>query len=128
MPVHEVTSKSFRPCSLKVGISGISAVRFNVAMPMGRMRPALISAFSAGRPEQNICICPDSTSVVATPAPLYGTCTMSMPATVFNSSPHKCGEPPTPDEAKLILRGLAFASAISSLTLFAGRLLVTTIT
>ena len=46
---------------------------------------------------------------------------------VLNNSPHRCGEPPTPDEAKLMPPDFDFASAISSLTLVAGTLLLTTI-
>src|SRR5262245_8801405 len=38
----------------------------------------------------------------------------------LNSSPERCGVVPSPAEAKLYLPGLAFISAMSSLTVFAG--------
>ena len=51
---------------------------------------------------------------------------MSIFAVNLNSSPARCGRPPTPAEAKLSLPGCAFASATSSSILFAGTLLATT--
>ena len=54
------------------------------------------------------------------PVPLYGMCVISMPAMLTNISPARCDADPGPDEAKFNSRGLAFASAMSSLTDAAG--------
>ena len=125
-PVHEFTSKPVKPCSLIVGKSGNCGERLSDAIPSGRRRPDLICADSAVAPVQIIGIWPESTSIIAMPAPLYGMWTISMPAIDLNNSPHRCGEPPLPLEAKFICPGFALASAISSLMLFAGTAGLTT--
>ena len=51
---------------------------------------------------------------------------MSIFAVSLNSSPARCGRPPTPAEAKLSLPGCALASATSSAMFLAGTLLATT--
>src|SRR5262245_42361636 len=48
------------------------------------------------------------------PAPRYGTCTMSTPASILNSSPAMWGPVPVPGDAMLSLRGLSLAYAINS--------------
>jgi hypothetical protein len=63
---------------------------------------------------------PASTSISAGPVPLYGTWAMSMPVLKRNSSPDMCTDWPRPDDANDSLPGLAFASATSSATVFAG--------
>jgi tripartite-type tricarboxylate transporter receptor subunit TctC len=45
----------------------------------------------------------------AGPAPLYGTCFMSMPARCLNISPERCTDVPAPEDAMLILPGFFFA-------------------
>src|SRR3954469_23390329 len=67
-----------------------------------------------------ICDSPARVATVAGPAPLYGTCTMSIFAIDFNSSPARCGVLPTPDDAYLIAPGLALASSMNSLIEVAG--------
>jgi hypothetical protein len=47
-------------------------------------------------------------------------CSISVFVIVLKSSPARCGVLPLPEPAKLISFGRAFASAISSLTVFAG--------
>ena len=46
---------------------------------------------------------------------------MSMPAISLNSSPDMCTDVPLPEEAKLSLPGLAFACAMNSATVLAGK-------
>src|SRR5207245_5736711 len=41
--------------------------------------------------------CPESRSGCAAVLPLYGTCSMSMPAMALNSSAERCGAPPLPE-------------------------------
>ena len=50
---------------------------------------------------------PPIRSVSAGPAPLYGTCSIWQPVIDLNSSPERCTEVPLPDDAMLILPGLA---------------------
>src|SRR5262249_32151211 len=54
----------------------------------------------------------------AGPPPRYGTCTMSTPVTLLNSSQYMWGALPIPAEATVSLPGLLLAKAISSGTLF----------
>ena len=51
-----------------------------------------------------------------------------MPAMNSNSSPDMCGEVPTPPEAKLILPGCAFAMAMNSGSVLAGKSRLTSMT
>ncbi len=66
---------------------------------------------------------PPITSVIT--APRYGTWMMSTSAMILSSSPPICCGVPTPGCAYDSLPGCAFASAISSRKLFAGRSLLT---
>ena len=66
------------------------------------------------------------TSVIAGALPLYGTCRALMPACELNSSATRCAVAPVPDEAKVYLSGFAFASAMNSFALLAGKLPATT--
>ena len=52
---------------------------------------------------------PASSSVSIGDSPLNGTCSMSMPALVLNSSPARCAPEPLPVEPNVRLPGLAFA-------------------
>ena len=56
---------------------------------------------------------PARSSVVSGARPLNGTCSMSMPALVLNSSPARCAPEPLPIEPKVSAPGLAFAIATS---------------
>ena len=53
---------------------------------------------------------------------------MSVPVMSLNSSPPRCLFEPGPDDAKVSWPGLDLASAMNSLTVLAGTLLLTTIT
>ena len=68
-----------------------------------------------------ILVLPPTTSISAGPAPRNGMCRISTSAVILNSSPARCRNVPTPDEAYCRSPGLALASATSSLMLFAGR-------
>ncbi|MOA53360.1 hypothetical protein D3C78_1768130 [compost metagenome] len=52
---------------------------------------------------------PESSAGMASPAPLYGTCRISMPAMDFSISPAMCEVVPVPNEAYVSLPGLARA-------------------
>ncbi len=64
--------------------------------------------------------CPLITSISDWPLPLYGTCTMSTPVAALNISPLMCDWMPLPPDPKFSCPGFAFASAMSSATVFAG--------
>src|SRR5689334_4120474 len=70
----------------------------------------------------DICTLPAMTSVVACAEPLYGTCTMFMPAIELSSAPARFPGEPLPDEEKLSFPGCARASAIRPFRLDTGRL------
>ena len=64
---------------------------------------------------------PPTTSIMAGPPPLNGTCSMSTPASSLNSSPPRCWKLPTPAEAYCSSPGFCLASATSSLIECTGR-------
>ena len=79
--------------------------------------------------EENITwLWPATTSIIAGPPPLNGTCRNFTPVCSSNSAPPRCWKLPTPAEAQPILPGDFFASAIRSFTLFACTPGLTTIT
>ena len=84
------------------------------------------SGSTAGTTENRVCICPPARSTSAGVMDLYGTCTRSMPAMVFNISAHRCGGDPLPPEPYESAPGFAFASAINSFTEVTGIALLTT--
>jgi hypothetical protein len=59
---------------------------------------------------------------------LYGTCSIWQPVSDLNNSPERCTEVPLPDDAMLILPGLALQYAMNSATVLAGNDGVTSIT
>ena len=69
---------------------------------------------------------PARRSCSAAPVPLYGTCTIWIPAADLKSSPERWLVAPMPALPKLIVFGFALASSISSFTVFAGTLGCTT--
>jgi len=69
--------------------------------------PLVIAPYSLSKIP--ICTWPPSRSFTAGAAPLYGTCTMSILASAFKSSPARWVMLPLPAEPKLTLPGLAFA-------------------
>ena len=78
--------------------------------------PARTNGSAEGRPSIIRGTCPPSRSLVAGGLPLYGTCTISTPAMILNSSPERWEPVPLPAVAKLSVPGRALASAINSLT------------
>ena len=69
--------------------------------------PPLMWPTDDGRLSKMTSTWPPIRSVSAGPAPLYGTCSMLQPVIDLNSSPERCTEVPLPDDAMLILPGLA---------------------
>ncbi|KAG1241825.1 hypothetical protein G6F65_023335 [Rhizopus arrhizus] len=59
--------------------------------------PAWICGIDDGRLSNRISIWPPTASATAGPAPLYGTCTMSVPVAILNDSPIKCSTPQVPE-------------------------------
>ena len=74
-----------------------------------RTLPALMCGIEACVVSNMSCTWPPIRSVIALPAPRYGTCAMFTPAISLNNSPDMWMPVPTPAEAKLSLPGLAFA-------------------
>src|SRR5678815_2231376 len=106
--------------SATVGSSGATAERLRLVTASARSLPALIIDMPARKLLRKTCTCPDTRSVIACPAPLYGTCTMSIPAILLKSSMPRCGPLPLPDDAYESWPGCDFAKAMSSLIVFAG--------
>ena len=85
------------------------------------MRAAVVTASAPHRARADVrqtrsvtspnitCTCPPTRSVTAGAEPRYGTWTRSTPVIALNSSPARCGVVPLPEEAMLILPGLALA-------------------
>src|SRR5471030_645874 len=105
---------------MTVGISGSESARVRLDTAIGLTRPLLIKAIAAGSDENITCTCPLARSVNAAGAPLYGTCVQVTLTIERKSSPERCVIVPAPDDATLIWPGLAFASAIRSLTVLTG--------
>src|ERR1035437_7536590 len=103
-----------------VGTSGAAGERVVVVTVRARSLPARTCGIAGGMPQKNINTCPPMRSGITCPAPLYGTCTMSIFSIVFSSSPERCCTLPMPGEAKVSCAGRALASAISSFTDFTG--------
>src|SRR5215471_20111958 len=80
----------------------------------------LMCPIELGMLSNSICTWPAIRSVSAGAVPRYGTWTRLMPVIILSNSPDRCGDVPTPPEAKLILPGLALAWAMNSATLLAG--------
>ncbi len=112
---NQLTASTFgRPSSAEVGISGRSGLRSSESIASGRSLPDFTCGKSTGKSMMMPSMWPPMASVAAGPAPLKGTCSRSMPASLLNSSMARCGSPPLPDEANVILPGRCFASAMSS--------------
>jgi hypothetical protein len=118
-PYHSITlDSSGRPASCAVGTSGSAGLRLVSMTPSARSLPL----FTCGTVEvglENISITwPPSRSLIAGPAPLYGTCTRSVPVACLNSSPTIWG--PAEVEAKVSLPGFWRAYCASSRRSFTG--------
>src|SRR5688500_2406153 len=103
-----------------VGRCGSSGERFSLVIAIARTRPGVISGCAEGMLLNEKSTSPLASAVIDGALPLYGICVMSTPILIFKSSPARCWELPLPDEEKLSLPGFFFATAMNSLTVFAG--------
>src|SRR3989441_7337809 len=91
-------TKSSTPASAIVGTSGTSGERAPPVMTSALTWPALMRPTEVAMPVISISICPDTTSAMPAPPPLYGTCVMLSLKRCANSSPIRWGLEPTPGE------------------------------
>ena len=92
-----------------VGTSGAPWMRFAENMASERILPPRTCGISVLGTSTRSWISFAIRAVSAGAVPLYGTCTMSIPAVCFSSSVVRCAAAPMPEEPKLILPGLALA-------------------
>src|SRR6266436_6254335 len=97
-PNNAPRTKSSTPASAIVGTSGTSGERAPPVMTSALTWPALTRPTEVAMPVISISICPDTTSAMPAPPPLYGTCVMLSLKRCANSSPIRCGLEPTPGE------------------------------
>src|SRR3989475_1060269 len=97
-PNNAPRTKSSTPASAIVGASGTSGERAPPVMTSALTWPALMRPTEVAMPVISISICPDTTSAMPAPPPLYGTCVMLSLKRCANSSPIRCGLEPTPGE------------------------------
>src|SRR6218665_456646 len=120
-PFRAIAPEPGRPDSATVGSSGAAPERLALVTASALSLPA----FTCGMAERMVsnisCAWPPITSVSAGALPLYGMCVIFTPAIEANSSAARWVDWPLPDDAKLSTPGLALASAMSSVTSFAGR-------
>src|SRR4051812_3143814 len=100
-PHHEVDSKPGKPCCEIGGISGASGDVSRLEMPRALNLPALILGIAVATPPNVRWTAPVIVSCSASGAPLYGTWTMSRPASFLKSSPARCGGEPLPGDELL---------------------------
>ena len=108
MPCHVLASKPGTE-SPTVGTSGSASERVAVVTASARTLPALMVSIDSGKGLNITCTWPPSRSVSAGAPPRYGTCSMSMPVIILNSSPPTWDALPVPPDAMLTLPGLALA-------------------
>ncbi len=113
-PYQLLASKPGSPASATVGRSGNSAERLAVLTAIPLILPAFICGTAVAAVANTSCMLPATRSIIAGPPPLYGTCTILVPAMVLNNSSARCPVPPTPEEPPL--SDLLLASAIISFT------------
>lgn len=104
------------PDSANVGRSGKTSLRLALVTPSPLNRPARTWGIEDSTLLNASSMCPPIKSVKTGPAPLYGTCTISMRAAELSISPARWVTIPMPAEPKLSCLGRAFASAIRSFT------------
>ena len=95
---YHVTSSKPGSVSAIGGISGSATERFRPPVPSILSRPACTWVSTVGMLLNASCTRPAIKSVMPGAVPLYGTCTMSTPASDLNNSPPKCGEVPVPTD------------------------------
>ena len=77
-----------------------------VVTPSARNNPLRTGGSAFGMVSSIIETRPDSKSGIAAPPPRYGTCTTSMFAAAFSSSPARCDTEPLPAEANVSRDGV----------------------
>src|SRR5262245_59489798 len=92
-----------------VGRSGSASERVAVVTARARSLPALMCGMDGCRLSKATWTCPARRSVSMGAEPRYGTCCMLTPVISLNSSPDIWIDVPVPDDAMLILPGLALA-------------------
>src|SRR5262249_1670596 len=90
--------------------------------------PDLMCSMDAGRLSNADCTWPLSRSVTSGAEPRYGTCCMLTPAVNLKSSPATCEVEPVPNDASVILPGLASSTAINPATALAASVVCTSST
>ncbi len=126
-PYHGVEPKPLIVSPI-VGTSGSALTRFSLTTPSTFSLPLLMNEIDDGRLCTDTCTWPPTRSVTAADAPLYGTCSISMPAALPSISPIRWFNVPLPAEPIEILPGAALAAAMSSLTFFGAKSLLATST
>ena len=84
------------PASAIVGTSGSTAKRLSEPTASARRRPSLMKPCTAGTDAIVTPTSPATTACAAGAAPLYGTCSMSMPILRLNASRLSCAMLPMP--------------------------------
>ena len=102
-------SKPGKPVSDSVGNSGTSVERLAVVTATAFNFPARTCCIEFARLSNMSCVSPASNACNAGAPPLYGMCTMSMWASVLNSSPARWPALPLLPEPKDNLPGFALA-------------------
>src|ERR1035437_3369772 len=103
-----------------VGMSGAVARRLMLLTPRARILPACTCGSAVSGPLNDMVIWPATTSVMAWPPLLYGTWISATLVIESNSAPARCVGPAIPADPYVSSPRLFLASAISSLTDFAG--------
>src|SRR6185295_16511206 len=98
-PYHPYASKPGRPDSATVGTSGICGERFAPDTASILIRPLWTNCAKGPSALKVKCTSPETSSGAACWMPLYGTCDISRPAAVVNSTAARCVPLPTPTEA-----------------------------
>ena len=105
---------------------GNSGLRVGLVTPSTFIFPALMNGTAELSTEKPIGIWPPTMSLYIFAAPLYGTCSSSMPAMWLSMSPASCADVPMPLEPKEIVPGAFFAIAISEAMSSAGNAVAAT--
>ena len=97
-PITVAMSKPGKPCSAAVGTSGALGERRGVLMAKALTLPERMCGSTFGIPDQPACTSPASTAVTIALPPLYGTCSISMPARDANTAIVRWWIEPVPAE------------------------------
>src|SRR5262245_59721994 len=106
---HQLHASQHGTKSPTGGTSGRASEPVVVVTASARNLPVLMYSITGNGAVNTTSTWPAIRSIIAGPAPRYGTCIMLMPAMVLNNSPAKWGWVPVPGDAMVILPGLASA-------------------